>query len=63
MSGVQVQCHTCEQTAPVQWIPAERRYRYLRHFIGTGRDRLRCPASGEPIPAPNAIVFAPRNQT
>ncbi|HVQ84652.1 MAG TPA: hypothetical protein VMS84_07860 [Mycobacterium sp.] len=61
MSGVQVQCHTCSATAPVQWIPSERRYRYQRHFIGTGRAKLRCPASGEPVPAPTSIVFAPRN--
>jgi hypothetical protein len=59
--SVAVQCHTCSATAPVEWIPEERRYRYQRHFIGTGRAKLRCPASGEPVPAPTSIVFAPRS--
>jgi hypothetical protein len=61
VSGVQVQCHTCQQTAPVQWIAAENRFRYQRHFIGTGH-KVRCPASGEPVPAPTSVVLAPRNQ-
>lgn len=60
MSGVQVQCHTCSKTAPVQWIAAEKRFRYQRHFIGTGPSRVRCPASGEPVPAPTSIVMAPK---
>ena len=60
---VQVQCHSCNKTAEVRWMPDEQRYRYNRHFIGTGRHtRVRCPASGEPVPAPPGVVVAPRTE-
>ena len=58
---IQVQCKTCHSTAPVQWVAEERRFRYHRHFIGTGPHRVRCPASGEPLPVPPGVVLAPRN--
>lgn len=60
--SVAVQCHTCQKAAPVQWIAAEKRFRYQRHFIGTGPSRIRCPASGEPIPAPPGVIAAPKDQ-
>jgi hypothetical protein len=59
--SVAVQCHTCSKPAPVQWVDAEKRFRYQRHFIGDGPGRVRCPASGEPIPAPTGVVLAPKN--